>query len=315
MNVLVTGGAGFIGSHLCERLLNDGHSVVCVDNFDPYYDPKRKKKNISGFLGNEKFKLYTADVRDADVLKGIFEKSKPEIVIHLGGKVGVRASLISPNEYEEVNVGGTINLLELSRAFNVKRFFYGSSSSVYGNNRKIPFSETDSVDYPISTYAATKKAAELMCYAYHSLHGLSTVCFRFFTVYGPRGRPEMAIYKFTKAISEGKEIEKYGDGASKRDYTFVSDIVDGITAAMDRDFGFEIINLGDHNPVELNYLISLIENELGKKARVRQLPEQPGDVAITYADTSKANRLLGYEPKVKIEEGIKRFVEWFRDEA
>jgi UDP-glucuronate 4-epimerase len=314
MKVLVTGGAGFIGSHLCERLLAEGHDVMCVDNFDPYYSPERKEKNVSELLNNDRFRLYRTDIRDFGELKKVFEENGVEVVIHLGGKVGVRASLLNPKEYGEVNIGGTINMLELSKLFGVKKFFYGSSSSVYGNTKKIPFSEDAPVDCPISTYAATKKAAELMCYAYHSLYGLKVVCFRFFTVYGPRGRPEMAIYKFTKLISEGKEIEKYGDGSSKRDYTFVSDVIDGVMAALNKDFGFEIINLGNNSPVELNYLISLIEEEVGKKAKIRQLPEQAGDVEVTYADVSKAKELLGYAPKVKIGEGIKRFVKWFKNE-
>ena len=312
MNVLVTGGAGFIGSNLCERLLAEKHRVVCVDNFDNYYSPEIKRKNISGFSNG--FVFYEADIRDTAALAGIFEKEKIDVVVHLAGKVGVRASLSIPKEYVEVNVVGTLNLLELSKEFKVKKFVFGSSSSVYGNNLKVPFSERDSADCPISTYAATKRAAELLCRAYHRLHGLPVVCFRFFTVYGPRGRPDMAIYKFTKLISEGRPVDRYGDGTSKRDYTFVSDVVDGITASLKKDFGFEIINLGDSNVVELNYLISLIENAVGKKAVISQKQLQPGDVDITYADISKAGKLLGYSPKVKIEEGIKKFVMWYKNE-
>jgi len=311
MSILVTGGAGFIGSHLIDKLLEEGHSVICLDNFDPYYDPQLKRKNIRHNLGNKNFKLIEADVRDKKALRKIFEESDIEKVVHLAAKVGVRPSIKEAALYEDVNVRGTLNLLELSREFAVENFIFGSSSSVYGNTGKVPFGEDD-VPKPISPYGASKRSGELLCHVYGSLYSIPITCLRFFTVYGPRQRPDMAIHKFTRLIDQGKEIEIYGDGTSKRDYTYVEDIVNGIISALERKFSFEIFNLGSSRTVELNALISLIEEELGKRARVRRLPAQLGDMPITHANISKARKLLGYKPRISFEEGIKAFVRWYK---
>ena len=312
MNILVTGGAGFIGSHICDALLDRGDCVVCVDNFDSYYDPAIKEKNIKQCLLNSNFELYKVDVRDFEKLGKIFEKEKIDKIVHLAAKAGVRASFENQKEYFDVNVNGTKNLLELAVRHKIKNFVFGSSSSVYGVNKKVPFSEDDKADNQISPYAESKRKAELLCKDFHDKNHLNVTCLRFFTVYGPRGRPDMAPYKFTKIISDGKEIEMYGDGTTKRDYTYIKDIINGVVSALDKDFGFEIINLGDSNTVELTYFIKLIEKNVGKKAKIKKMPMQKGDVPVTYADITKARRLLGYEPKVKIEEGIKLFVDWFK---
>ena len=309
---LVTGGAGFIGSHVCDSLLENGDSVVCVDNFNDYYDSKIKERNIESCLTNDSFKLYRVDITNISDLTNVFEKELPQVVIHLAARAGVRPSIINPFIYEEVNVKGTLNLLELTKQYKVKNFVFGSSSSVYGINEKIPFSEDDPVNNPISPYAATKRSAELLCSTYHHLYDMDISCLRFFTVYGPRGRPDMAPYKFTKLIVDGEEIKRFGDGSSKRDYTYVSDIVDGILAATDLK-GFEIINLGNNNPVELNYFISVIEDLVGKKAKIKELPIQPGDVNITYADISKAKSLFGYNPKTSIGDGMAKFWHWYKE--
>ncbi|MDP8248543.1 MAG: GDP-mannose 4,6-dehydratase [Candidatus Tritonobacter lacicola] len=311
MSILVTGGAGFIGSHLVERLLADGRSVICVDNFNDYYDPRIKRRNIALLPDNPLFSLCEVDIRDGAAMGDIFSGNDIEIVVHLAARAGVRPSIIDPVLYSEVDVEGTVRLLELCRKSGVKRFLFGSSSSVYGANEKVPFSEDDRVDSPLSPYAAAKRAGELFCSMYHRVHGLAVCCMRFFTVYGPRQRPDMAIHKFTRLISEGKPISIYGDGTSSRDYTYVDDIIDGVVEAMDYDFGCEIFNLGDSRIVELSEMIKLIESKLGREARIERLPDQPGDVPRTYADISKARKLLGYEPKVPIEEGIARFVNWF----
>ena len=312
--ILVTGSAGFIGSHLCEKLLELGYGVICIDNFDDYYDPKVKEKNLKVCLKDPRFKLDITDVGDFHELEKIFEKNKISKIVHLAAKAGVRASLKNPEKYREVNVNGTLNLLELARKFNIKKFIFGSSSSVYGTNKKIPFSEKDQTDNITSPYAETKRTAEIFCSYYHKMFKMNIICLRYFTVYGPRGRPDMAPYKFTKLIASGEEVPVYGDGGSKRDYTYVSDVVDGIVRALDKNLGFEIINLGNSKAVELRYLISLIEDNLGKKAKIKQLPIQAGDVPITYADIKKAKKLLGWEPKIKIEEGIKRLVKWYNEQ-
>ena len=307
---LVTGGAGFIGSHVCEALLERGDSVICIDNFNAYYNPEVKKNNIGSVSDNKNFKLYSADILDLEKMTEIFSREKPEKVIHLAARAGVRPSLEQPGLYADVNIRGLINMLELSREFRIHNFIFGSSSSVYGGNSKVPFSETDPVNNPISPYAATKRAGELMCHTYHHLYGLNISCLRFFTVYGPRGRPDMAPYMFTKAISEGKEITMYGDGTTKRDYTFISDIVSGILGAADRNCPFEIFNLGNSKTVLLKDLVAAIEDAVGKKAKIRKMPIQPGDVEITFADISKSKKILGYNPKVSIEEGIEKLVQW-----
>jgi len=314
MAVLVTGGAGFIGSHLVEHLLREGRGVVCVDNFSPYYDPRTKRANVGRLLRIAKFPVYEADVRDQAACERVFRDQRIEAIAHLAASVGVRHSVEEPASYEDVNCRGTINLLELARRHEVGKFVFGSTSSIYGATRRVPFVEDDPVPCPISPYAASKRAAELFCYTYHHLHGLQVACVRFFTVYGPWGRPDMAVYKFTQLIDEGKPIPVYGDGTSKRDYTYCKDIVQGVVKAIDVPVGYEVFNLGESRVVELNQMISLIEQGLGKKAKRQALPEQPGDVPVTYADLSKSRRLLGYDPKYPFEEGLRLFLEWYRHE-
>jgi len=313
IKTLVTGGAGFIGSHLIGRLLKEGYEVICLDNFNDYYNPQIKRNNIKLFLRENNFNLVEADIRDKDTLKKVFERYKFQKVIHLAAQAGVRLSLKQPNLYVDVNVNGTLNLLELSREYKIKNFVFGSSSSVYGATKEIPFSEGGKLK-PISPYGVSKRTGELLCYTYNHLYNLSVTILRFFTVYGPRQRPDMAIHKFTKLIDEGKEIYFYGNGETSRDYTYISDIVEGIISALNIDFNYEIFNLGNSNPTNLSHLISLIEKKLGKSAKIKYLPEQPGDPSITFADISKSKRMLSYEPKLKIEEGIKRFVEWYKNE-
>jgi UDP-glucuronate 4-epimerase len=311
--VLVTGAAGFIGSNLTERLLGHGYGVIGLDNFDDNYSPGIKWNNISNLEGKEGFLLVRGDIRDATLLDRIFSENMITTVVHLAARAGVRPSLEQPNLYEEVNVAGTINLLEASRTYGVERFIFGSSSSVYGLNSQVPFDEDSKVDYPTSPYAASKAAAELYCRTYSHLYSLPVTVLRFFTVYGPRQRPEMAIHLFIRMIESGEEIPVFGDGTSKRDYTYISDIIDGILGAMTyRQQGFDIFNLGNSQPIALEYLISLVEESLGKRARIKSMAMQPGDVPITFAKISRAKALLGYQPKVTIEEGIPRFVQWYR---
>ena len=310
--VLVTGGAGFIGSHLAERLLAEGHKVICLDSFDSLYSPKMKWANIQSCILDPSFRLVKGDIRNAELLRDVFETNSIGKVIHLAALAGVRPSLMTPQLYEDVNVQGTINLLQACRDFGVESFIFGSSSSVYGDSNKVPIDERAEAATPISPYAASKRAGELYCYTYSHLYDISVVCLRFFTVYGPRQRPEMAIHKFTRLIDEGKEVMMFGDGTSKRDYTYVSDIVNGIMNALDNRFRFEIFNFGRSEPVELSTLISLIERCLSKTANIRQVPQQPGDVTITFADVGKSRRMLGYDPKVNIEEGIEAFVHWYK---
>lgn len=312
--ILVTGGAGFIGSHVCDKLLSEGKKVICVDSLNTYYNPEYKKQNISHNQKNKDFKFYKVDIKHYNNLKKIFSKNKIEAVIHLAARAGVRPSIEDPHIYEAVNIKGTLNLLDLCREHKIKKFIFGSSSSVYGANKKVPFSEEDRVDEQISPYAVTKRAGELFCNNYHKLYGLDIACLRFFTVYGPRGRPDMAAYKFTKRIWEGTPIEMYGDGTTARDYTYVGDIVQGVYAALKKIQGFEIINLGDSQPVKLKDFISIIERAIGKKAMIDQKPIPKGDVPITYADISKAEKLLNYKPKIKIEEGMEIFAEWYKNE-
>jgi len=311
MKILVTGGAGFIGSHLVERFIGEGNEVVCVDNFDPFYDPRIKENNIAGLLRHASFRLYRADIRDMGKMEEIFREHAPDIVVHLAARAGVRPSIKAPLLYEDVNVRGTLNLLECMKLCGVKKMVFGSSSSVYGARQNIPFREEELAHKPISPYAATKMAGEQICYTYHYLYGMHITCLRFFTVYGPRQRPEMGIHKFTREIMREQEIEFFGDGTSSRDYTFVSDIVDGVCAAVRADSGYEIINLGDCNTVPLSYLIELIERNTKKKAKIRKMPDQPGDVPVTCASIDKAKNLLGYRPRVSIEKGIESFVQWY----
>lgn len=313
MKVLVTGGAGFIGSHVCEALLNKGDSVLCIDNFNDFYNPQIKKENIQNL--NKNFILYEKDIRDYGELKKIFEENKIDGVVHLAAMAGVRQSAANPFLYTDVNIRGTLNMLELSRDFDVKNFIFSSSSSVYGVNKQLPFCETDRLDSIISFYGITKRAGEQLCKLYHDIHGLNVTCLRLFTVYGPRNRPDMAAYKFAKAIDSGKELTMYGDGTSKRDFTYISDVASAILMALEKSLKFEIINIGNSKTVELKYFISLFERYLGKKAKIKQLPPQPGDVPATYADISKARRLLGYEPKTNVEQGVKNLVEWYENEG
>lgn len=312
MNLLVTGGAGFIGSHLCEALLERGHSVACVDNFNDYYSPKIKEKNMEKSLKSKNFALFRKDITHISEISEIFEGNKFDGVIHLAAAVGVRESISNPILFEEVNVKGTLNLLELCKKFGTKKLVYASSSSVYGENKKLPFSESDPTDNIVSPYAATKRASEILCGAYSRLYGINTTCLRLFTVYGPRGRPEMAPYKFTNLIYGKNEVPVFGEGDSKRDYTYVSDIIDGIVSAVNKDFKFEVINLGGSRPVELRKLIFVIGKITGKKAKIKKLPIQKGDVSVTFADISKAKRLLNYSPKVDLEQGIRNFFEWYK---
>ena len=316
-SVLVTGGAGFIGSHLVARLLAEGQwRVVVVDDFNDFYDPALKRRNVSAHLGREEFALHEADIRDRATLDEVFKGAKFDVVVHLAARAGVRPSLAEPMLYTETNIGGTLNLLELARAHGVRQFVFGSSSSVYGENEKVPFAEEDPVNKPISPYAATKAAGELLCHTYSHLFGLRCVCLRFFTVYGARQRPDLAIHKFARLISEGKPIPVFGDGTTRRDYTYVDDIVAGVRAAMEYEASvYEVVNLGGSRTVELRELITLLERELGREAVIDRQPAQPGDVPRTYADVSKARRLLGYDPQTPIEEGIRRFVQWFKEEG
>lgn len=311
MRVLVTGGAGFIGSHLTEKLLDQGHWVLVIDNFDNFYDPKEKKRNLNKCLKNPKFTLIEGDIRDKSVLKRLFEKEKIEVVVHLAAKAGVRPSIENPKEYHEVNTLGTLILLEFIKKYKVKNFIFGSSSSVYGERLKVPFRESDRVDRPISPYGLSKVAAERICYVYHHLYGIPVTILRFFTVYGPRQRPDLAVRKFIHLIKQGKEIPMYGDGSSERDYTYIDDIIDGILRTLNRNFKFEIINLGNSSPVKLKKLVSLIEKSVNQKAKIKKLPRQPGDVSRTFASIEKAKKLLGWKPKTKIEDGLSKMVEWY----
>jgi len=312
MRFLVTGGAGFIGSHLSEKLTGEGHYVVCLDNFNDYYDPEIKYRNIESLRLLPNFELVEGDILNSSLVEELFCEKKFETVVHLAARAGVRPSIQEPLLYEKVNIEGTMNLLRAAVNAEVKKFVMASSSSVYGKNKKVPFSEADSVDNPISPYAATKKACELIGYTYHHLYGLPVSCLRFFTVYGPRQRPDMAIHKFTRCIAENKAIPLFGDGKSRRDYTYITDIIDGITRAVDNCQSYHIYNLGESRTIELRPLIALLEKELGRKAILDYQDNQPGDVPITYADITKAGVELGYNPTVNIEQGVKLFVEWYK---
>ncbi|HEX8921469.1 MAG TPA: GDP-mannose 4,6-dehydratase [Pyrinomonadaceae bacterium] len=315
-NILVTGGAGFIGSHLVDHLLAEGDwRVTVLDDFNDFYAPEVKRENVRAHLRSPSYRLFEADIRSRASLEEVFKEEKFECIVHLAARAGVRPSLAEPTLYTETNINGTLNLLELARAYEVKQFVFGSSSSVYGINAKVPFSEEDPIRQPISPYAATKGAGELLCHTYSHLYGIRSVCLRFFTVYGARQRPDLAIHKFAKLISENKAIPVFGDGRTRRDYTYIDDIIAGVRAAIDyRGSDYEIFNLGESQTVELNELIALLEKELDRHAVIDRQPQQPGDVPQTFADVSKARRLLGYNPQTKIEDGIHRFVEWFRRE-
>jgi UDP-glucuronate 4-epimerase len=310
--ILVTGGAGFIGSHLTAQLLERGEDVVCLDDFNDYYDPAFKRQNVESFCTSPRWRLVEGDIRDASLVDETFRVFGITTTVHLAARAGVRPSIRDPRLYEEVNGVGTLNLLEAARRAGAHTFVFGSSSSVYGTNSKVPFSEDDPITCPVSPYAATKRANELMAYTYHHLYGLSVSCLRFFTVYGPRQRPEMAIYHFTEKLAHGEPVPRYGDGSSARDYTYIDDIVAGILAALDAAPPFEIVNLGGSRTTTLQRLIELIAAAVGTEPKVTEMPSQPGDVPITFADVSKARKLWGWEPCVPIGEGITRFVEWFR---
>lgn len=307
---LVTGGAGFIGSNLTDKLLSEGNSVIVIDNFDNFYDRKIKENNLMNALSYNNFKLIEGDIRDKNILAKIFSENEIDIVFQLAAKVGVRPSIKEPELFFEVNVNGTLNILEAMKRYGVKKLIFASSSSIYGNNKKVPFSEKDNVDLPISPYAATKKACELLNHTYHHLYGFNIYNLRFFTVYGPRQRPDLAIHKFAQLILTGEPIPVFGNGNTSRDYTYIDDIIQGIMSAIKKVKGYEIINLGESKTITLSKLIAIIENTVGEKAIVNRLPIQPGDVEKTFADISKAKQLLGYNPKTNIEDGIKKFVEW-----
>ena len=311
--ILLTGFAGFIGSHLTEKLLSEEHEVIGIDDFNDYYDPKIKERNISGFKNHKNFVFNKGDIRDKKFIDEIFSKCKPDIVIHLAARAGVRPSLKLPLLYEEVNVLGTLNLLEAAKNNDCQKFIFGSSSSVYGECKNTPFKETELDLKPISPYGVSKLTGEKYCSAYHHLYKLPIICLRFFTVYGPRQRPDLAIYKFTKLIDEGKPIPVFGDGQYKRDFTYITEIIDGIMGAIKYNkSSFEIFNLGESHTTSVVDLIKLLENTIGKKAKVDWQEAQAGDVPLTYADVSKAEQFLGYRPRTAPEEGIKKFVEWYR---
>lgn len=315
MRVLVTGAAGFIGSHTAERLLARGDEVIGYDNFNAFYDPAIKRRNADILSRSKRFSLIEADLCDERALDAVFSEGPIDAVVHLAAWAGVRPSIQRPDVYVDANVRGTTNLLERAAQRGVGRFVFASSSSVYGGRETVPFRETDPVDRPISPYAATKKAGEVLCYAWHHLYGLPIAALRFFTVYGPRQRPEMAIHRFATLISRGEPVPMFGDGSSARDYTFIDDIVQGTVAALDHCVGYEVYNLGESQTTRLDELIECLGEAMGVVPEILRLPEQPGDVPITYADISKARDLLGYSPTVTIREGVTRFVEWFRREG
>ncbi len=315
MKILVTGAAGFIGSHLCEALIEE-HEVIGLDNFCDFYDIKIKRKNLHELVKSDNFQIVKVDIRNQSELEDIFSKQKFDLIIHLAAMAGVRPSISDPVLYTEVNINGTVNLLEQCKKHGIKKFIFASSSSVYGNNKKAPFEESDPVDHPISPYAATKKAGELICHTYHHLEHISMVCLRFFTVYGPRQRPDLAINKFTRKILADEVIPIFGNGSTKRDYTYIDDIIDGILKSIkyvSDGLHYEIFNLGESKTISLSKMIETIENTLGKTAKMEVFPLQPGDVDCTFADISKAKKLLGYDPKTKFYIGIEKFIKWVRD--
>ncbi len=314
MKVLVTGGAGFIGSHLADRLLARGDRVVVLDDFNDFYDPVVKRANVAPHLGHSRYRLVEGDIRDRALVFRLFSEEGFDAVVHLAARAGVRPSRSQPVLYEEVNCVATLHLLEAAVAHGKPRFLFASSSSVYGVNSKLPFSEEDPIERPISPYAATKRAGELHVFTAHHLHGLSAVCLRFFTAYGPRQRPEMAIARFIQCLESGEPIPFYGDGGSRRDYTYIDDITDGIEAALGKDLGFEIVNLGGAHPATLSQLVSALEAETGRRARLDRQADQPGDVPVTFASIEKAERLLGFRARVPLEEGLRRSVEWHRNQ-
>ncbi|HEX5011740.1 MAG TPA: NAD-dependent epimerase/dehydratase family protein [Planctomycetota bacterium] len=310
--VLVTGAAGFIGSHLSERLVARGDRVVGFDNFNGYYDPAIKRRNVAGLLRGGGFALVQGDIRDREAVARALKEHRPDALVHLAAMAGVRPSLEDPVLYHDVNCTGTAVLLQAAQAAGLQRFVFGSSSSVYGGNPKVPFHEDDDVSGPVSPYAATKRANELSCHVFAHLYGMSIACLRFFTVYGPRQRPEMAIHKFVRLLERGEKLPLFGDGRSERDYTYVDDILDGVLKALDRSQGFRIYNLGESRTVSLKELVAAIGRATGREPGVDWQPAQPGDVPRTFADVSRARAELGYDPRVGLEEGLRRFVAWYR---
>ncbi|NLA50311.1 MAG: SDR family NAD(P)-dependent oxidoreductase [Bacteroidales bacterium] len=313
MKVLITGSAGFIGSHTCEHFIDKGYQVSGLDNFDNFYPRSIKENNLKLIRKSDRFVFHEGDIRDKSLVNKIFDDNRFDFVIHLAARAGVRPSIEKVEEYYDVNVNGTLNILEAMRTHNVKKLLFASSSSVYGNNTRLPFSESDPVDNPISPYASTKKSGELLCHVYSHLYGFDITCLRFFTVYGPRQRPDLAIYKFTRLIDEGRPVDIYGDGSSSRDYTYIDDILDGIDRAADNLKGYHIYNLGESDRTELISLVRLIEEALGKKAVLNYLPMQAGDVKTTFADISKAKNELGYDPGFDFRKGMGKFIEWYRE--
>jgi UDP-glucuronate 4-epimerase len=312
--ILVTGGAGFIGSHLVDRLLARGDEVAVLDNFDDFYDPAIKRRNLAAAARHPKFRLIEADLRDAAAVRAALQSARPEKIVHLAAQAGVRPSLQRPQHYVDVNVTGTLHLLQAMVETGCKRLVYGGTSSVYGASGKPPFAESDAADRPVSPYAATKRAAELLCHTWHAIHGLRVTVLRFFTVYGPRQRPEMAIHKFARLMLAGQPIPRFGDGRTVRDYTYVDDILDGVVKATDHDEGYGVYNLGESETHTLSELIELLAKELGVAARVDKQPDQQGDVPATCADITRARAVLGYAPSVPLRDGMRRFVAWLREE-
>jgi len=313
-NILITGGAGFIGSRLSDALVSRGENVVVLDNFNDYYDPKRKWQNLESLKGNANFQLYEGDIRDREHIRELIKNHQFEVVVHLAAMAGVRSSIENPLLYSEVNVIGTNLLLEEMRRAEIGKLVFASSSSVYGNRSEGAFSENDNTDKQISPYGATKKSVELLAHTYHHLFGMSCVGLRFFTVYGPRNRPDMACYKFVEAIEKGLPLTRYGNGGSGRDYTYIDDIVEGIIKAIETPLGYEIINLGNSSPIRLTEMIETVEKVCGKEAKIKQLPMQPGDVEWTYADITKAKQLMDWEPKTSFSEGMEKLVDWYRNQ-
>jgi len=323
--ILVTGGAGFIGSHLTEALLKSGQKVVVLDNFNDFYDPVIKRENIKAIttkmaqlgIPEDHIQIIEGDIRDPEQMDKLFASSSIQLVVHLAAMAGVRPSISAPLLYNDVNINGTLNLLEMCKKYRVKKFVFASSSSVYGNNKKVPFAETDFVDHPVSPYAATKRAGELFCHTYHHLYGMDIACLRFFTVYGPGQRPDLAIHKFTKLIINDEEVPFYGDGTTERDYTYIDDIIDGVVRAIqwvqNGQGQYEIFNLGESRTISLNEMVATLEKVIGKKAKLKVLPMQPGDVKRTYADITKARKILGYHPVTAFEDGIEKFVQWYKE--
>jgi UDP-glucuronate 4-epimerase len=315
MSVLVTGGAGFVGSHFIELLLEEcDHTIVCLDNFNDYYDPRLKRANVAGLEAEKRVSIVETDFCDREAMVELFRAHQVRQVVHLGAYAGVSPSVANPNPYERVNVGGTLSLLEAARRHPVERFLLVSSSTVYGRGAGVPFCEDQPLGIPISPYGATKRAAELMGLCYHALHGLPVVCLRPFSIYGPRVRPDLAISIFARAIDEGQPLPLFGDGTIRRDFTHVSDICQGLFAALRADnVAGETINLGHHEPVEMRYLISLLEQALGRKADIDRRPAREEDLPVTCADLTKAGRLLDYRPRVRLEEGVAHYIDWYRN--